>query len=387
MRRLDNPVRRYAWGSVDAIPRLLGTEHDGEPQAELWMGAHERASSRVTDGSLWDVIAADPVGSLGPRWANGGRLPFLAKIVAVAAPLSLQVHPRAALAREWHAAEAAAGVGPDSDLRCCPDAVEKVEMVYAVSDFELLCGFRPLEELLAWLQRVDLAALRPTATALRSGGQAALPSECERLMTRVDPVEVTSDLLDREQILAGDPVWAASARPLLDLARRYPDDPAVCLALLLQPLRLAPAEVVLISPGQPHTYLAGTAFEVQTNSDNVIRAGLTGKHVDVPLLLRALDTTARGLARVPAHHVGAETVFTADTDGFTLSVVEEGEGRLRTVCGPQVFCCLDGVFELDDADGTITLRQGQSAFAPADAGDVTVSGRGTLVRVAPGRAG
>lgn len=396
MRLLTNPVRRYAWGSTEAIPHLLGVQPDGEPQAELWIGAHERASSHLAEGPLADVLAAEPERLLGPRWAAAGRLPFLAKVVAVAAPLSLQVHPDGDLAAERYRAEEEAGIDRDSARRSFPDDVAKMEMVYALSSFRALAGFRPVEELTEWLRRLDVAALRPTVDALRARGAAALLSECRRLLTAVDAADMVPQVARRCADLTGDPTWGASAGPVLEIADRYPSDPAVALALLLRPHTLRPGEVLRISPGQPHTYLSGTAFEVQANSDNVLRAGLTDKHVDVPMVLRALRTDLDGVATVAGRTVSCEQVFgPPDPAHFSLSVVAPGDAppdasvdaKLDPPSGPQVLCCLDGRFEVADADGTLGLRRGQAAFCGADAGTVAVTGRGTLVRVVAGRAG
>jgi mannose-6-phosphate isomerase len=390
---LRNPVRRYAWGSVEAIPRLLGEEPDGRPQAELWLGAHERAASQVpaADGpaSLLDVVRADPVGQLGEEWAAGGRMPFLAKVIATAAPLSLQVHPDAAHARSWYAEEEARGVPAADDRRSCPDELAKAEMVWALSEFRALCGFREAQETVAWLDALDVAALKPTAEALRRHGDAARRDEVARLLRVESPAEVVRAVRARAGVLVDDPQWAASARTATDLADRYPEDPAVAIALLLRPLVLAPGEAMFVRPGQPHTYLSGTAFEVQANSDNVLRAGLTGKHIEVDLLLQALATTGDGVAAIAGVHRGDEEVFAPDTARFALGVLRRPTGAdpLPHVPGPQVFFCVEGRFVLQDGTEELTLREGQAAFVPARSDHLRVHGAGTLLRVTTGRNG
>jgi len=394
MRRLvDNPVQRYAWGSVDAIPRLLGTEPDGRPQAEMWLGAHERAASRVLGPggsvSLLDAVRADPMAHLGREWAGQGRMPFLAKVIATAAPLSLQVHPDAQRARRWFAHEEAQGIGRDVDERCCPDEVAKVEMVWALSEFRALCGFRATEETVRWLEALDVSALGPTARALRRDGPEALPAEVARLL-RIDAArDVVAAVRARAGMLQHDRRWSPSARVAAELATRYPEDPAVPLALLLRPLVLAPGEAMFVRTGQPHSYLSGAAFEVQANSDNILRAGLTGKHVDVGRVLEVLVTSGDGVAAIAGVPRGDEQVFAPDTRRFALGVVRTASGRLplERVPGPQVFLCVDGGFGLDDGTERLSLRAGDAAYAPADAADVRVSGDGTLLRVTTGRSG
>jgi mannose-6-phosphate isomerase len=392
MRRLvDNPVQRYAWGSLDAIPRLLGVQPDGRPQAELWLGAHERAASRLLgpDGpvSLLDVVRAHPLAELGQEWAGEARMPFLAKVIATAAPLSLQVHPDAEQARRLFAHEESLGLGRDGDKRCCPDEVAKAEMVWALSEFRALCGFRPAEESVQWLTALDVAALEPTAEALRRDGPDALRAEVARLLRIGSPHEVVAAVRARAGMLQHDRRWASSARVATELAARYPDDPAVPMALLLRPLVLAPGEAMFVRTGQPHCYLSGAAFEVQANSDNILRAGLTGKHVDVDLLLEALATSGDGVAAIDGVTRGEEQVFAPDTRRFALGVVRTASGRepLEHVPGPQVFLCVDGGFGLDDGTGEVTLRPGEAAYVPADSAGVRARGGGTLLRVTTGR--
>lgn len=393
MRRLvDNPVRRYAWGSVEAIPRLLHVEPDGSPQAELWLGAHERGASRLLgpDGStcLLDAVRSDPESHLGPGWSPAGRMPFLAKVIAIARPLSLQVHPDAVLAARWYAEEEARGIGRAERHRSCPDDVAKVEMVWALSEFRALCGFRPVEESVRWLEALDVAVLKPTAEALREGGTEALRTEVPRLLGPEAPTEAVSAIRARAEVLEHDPRWERSARVAVDLATRYPDDPAVALALLLRPLTLAPGEAMFVRAGQPHTYLAGTAFEVQANSDNVLRAGLTDKHVDPGLLVQALDTSGRGVAGIAGARVGDEEVFAPETDRFALAVLRRSGGAvpLPQLSGPQLFLCVDGDFTLTDAAERLRLVGGQAAYVPAVSAPLQVRGSGTLLRVTTGRA-
>ncbi len=392
MRRLvDNPVRRYAWGSREAIPRLLGLEPDGAPQAELWLGAHERGASHLlaADGAdcLLDVVREDPDGQLGADWSAGRRMPFLAKVIATARPLSLQVHPDAALAERWYAEEEARGIDRAARDRSCPDAVAKVEMVWALSEFRALCGFRPTPEAVEWLDVLDVAALKPTAEALREQGGAALRGEVGRLLRLDAPAELVAAVRARAEVLVADPRWARSAQVAVELAGRYPSDPAVALALLLRPLSLAAGEAMFVRTGQPHSYLSGTAFEVQANSDNVLRAGLTDKHVDVEPLVRALDT-GPGVSAITGVRDGDEEVFAPDTRRFALAVLRTAEGvsPLPAVAGPQVFFCVDGEFDLRTGSERLRLGRGQSAYVAAAEPSPRARGDGTLLRVTTGRA-
>ncbi|MDP9445101.1 MAG: mannose-6-phosphate isomerase, class I, partial [Actinomycetota bacterium] len=184
----------------------------------------------------------------------------------------------------------------------------------------------------------------------------------------------------------GHPCWRLHAEVAAVLAEHCPDDAAAAVALLLQPVRLAPGEALLVRPGQPHTYLSGTAFEVQANSDNVLRLGLTDKHVDVTAALAALDCTAGQPPTVAGCRTGVERVLAAPVSSFALAVIESAAGAdLPVVPGPQIFCCTDGAFTLDDGTGMLELRRGEAAFAAARHPRVRVSGHGQLLRVTTGR--
>lgn len=285
MDRLVNTVRPYAWGSTTAIPELLGTAPTGEPQAELWMGAHPGAPSRTERGALNELIAADPVRELGEQAVEkfGPRLPFLLKLLAAGAPLSLQVHPDLEQAKAGYAAEEAAGIPVDAPHRMYKDANHKPELICALTPFDGLCGFRaPVEaaDLIAALgvdslkPYVDLLHAHPEEAALREVLTALLTADREEMAHTVAQAAAAADRL------GGDHA------PFAGLAHHYPGDPGVIAAMLLNRVRLQPGEALYLGAGVPHAYLDGLGVEIMANSDNVLRCGLTPKHVDVPELLR-----------------------------------------------------------------------------------------------------
>ncbi|MET7490427.1 mannose-6-phosphate isomerase, class I [Streptomyces sp. NPDC005538] len=378
MDRLDNTIRPYAWGSTTAIPQLLGVEPSGEPQAEMWMGAHPGAPSRTARGTLVDVIEAAPERELGEKAVAkfGPRLPFLLKILAAGAPLSLQVHPNLEQAKEGYADEETRGIPIDAPHRNYKDANHKPELICALTEFDGLCGFRdPLHaaDLLAGLgvdslkPYVDLLHAHPEEAALREVLTAILTADPEEMR---HTVTATANACAR---LGGD------YEPYAGLAHHYPGDPGVIAAMLLNHVRLQPGEALFLGAGIPHAYLDGLGVEIMANSDNVLRCGLTPKHVDVPELLRVVRFEAGdpGVLRPEASPDGEE-VYETPIDEFRLSryVLPAGAGTHDlTLDTPQILLCTAGAVRA----GEFELAPGQSVFVPA--GDkAEVSGAGTVFR-------
>lgn len=378
MDRLDNTIRPYAWGSPTAIPKLLGVEPTGEPQAEMWMGAHPGAPSRTARGTLVEVIEAAPERELGEKAVAkfGPRLPFLLKILAAGAPLSLQVHPNLGQAKEGYADEERRGIPVDAPHRNYKDANHKPELICALTEFDGLCGFRdPLHaaDLLAGLgvdslkPYVDLLHAHPEEAALREVLTAILTADPEAMRHTVTAAATACTRL------GGD------YEPYADIAHHYPGDPGVIAAMLLNHVRLQPGEALFLGAGIPHAYLNGLGVEIMANSDNVLRCGLTPKHVDVPELLRIVrfEASDPGVLRPEASPDGEE-VYETPIDEFRLSryVLPEGTGAHDlTLDTPQILLCTAGTVKA----GEFELAPGQSVFVPA--GDTAeVSGAGTVFR-------
>ncbi|MGW6459845.1 mannose-6-phosphate isomerase, class I [Streptomyces sp. NPDC055078] len=382
MDRLANTVRPYAWGSTTAIPELLGIAPTGEPQAEMWMGTHPGAPSRLDRGPLSEVIAADPVRELGPPAAEkfGPRLPFLLKILAAGAPLSLQVHPDLAQAKEGYAAEERAGIPIDAPHRNYKDANHKPELICALTPFDGLCGFRPPLDTADLLAGLGVDSLKPYVDVLHAHPQdAALREVLTAVLTA-----------DREEMAATVSETAAAAQrlggpytPYAQTAHHYPGDPGVIAALLLNHVRLQPGEALFLGAGIPHAYLNGLGVEIMANSDNVLRCGLTPKHIDVPELLRVVRFEAAdpGILRPEASESGEE-VYDTPGDEFRLSryaLAPDAAVRDLTAPTPQILLCTAGRVTA----GELTLAPGDSVFVPA--GETTrISGAnghaGTLFR-------
>ncbi|CAM5415071.1 mannose-6-phosphate isomerase, class I [Streptomyces tanashiensis] len=378
MDRLVNTVRPYAWGSTTAIPELLGVAPTGEPQAEMWMGAHPGAPSRTERGALNELIAADPVRELGERAVEkfGPRLPFLLKLLAAGAPLSLQVHPDLEQAKAGYAAEEAAGIPVDAPHRTYRDANHKPELICALTPFDGLCGFRaPVEaaDLIAALgvdslkPYVDLLHAHPEEAALREVLTALLTADHEEMAHTVAEAAAAADRL------GGDHA------PFASLAHHFPGDPGVIAAMLLNRVKLQPGEALYLGAGVPHAYLDGLGVEIMANSDNVLRCGLTPKHVDVPELLRVVRFEPNDPAVLrPEASASGEEVYETPIDEFRLSRFARAEGAAPTdltAPTPQILLAVAG----SPRAGEVTLGPGESVFVPA--GEATgLTGAGTVFR-------
>ncbi|MFJ8546990.1 mannose-6-phosphate isomerase, class I [Streptomyces sp. NPDC093586] len=378
MDRLDNTVRPYAWGSTTAIPTLLGTEPTGEPQAEMWMGAHPGAPSRTDRGTLADVVAADPEKELGPASVArfGPRLPFLLKLLAAGAPLSLQVHPDLTQAKQGYEDEERRGVPLDAPHRNYKDANHKPELICALTEFDGLCGFRAPVETAGLLDGLGVDSLKPYADLLRAHPEDAALREALTAILTADPEEMSRTVA--ETAAACERLGGAYA-PYAGIAHHYPGDPGVLAALLLNHVRLQPGEALYLGAGIPHAYLTGLGVEIMANSDNVLRCGLTPKHVDVPELLRIVrfEPGDPGVLRPEASPDGEE-VYDTPIDEFRLSrhVLAEGTApRDLTRHAPQILLCTAGSVRAGEHD----LTPGRSVFVPAGE-KAEVSGTGTVFR-------
>jgi mannose-6-phosphate isomerase len=377
---LAGVIQPYAWGSHVAIARIQGRPvPTRRPEAELWMGAHPAAPCLVGGEPLTALIARDPAAVLGPPVLDrfGPRLPYLLKLLAADQPLSLQAHPDTAQAAAGYAAEEAAGIPRDAPQRNYVDPYHKPELLVAVEEFDALCGFRAPVASADLLESLGVPALRSTVDALRQPDPAAaLRSAVHGLLAL--PAEARAPLV-RAVAATGYPLAA-------DLAARYPGDLGVVVALLLNQVRLAPGEAVWMPAGNLHAYLCGVGMEIMAASDNVLRGGLTPKHVDVDELLRILRFEVLDDPVVHPVPVSPGVVsWPAPAAEFALAraVVDGGAPVTLPGAGPRIVCCLRGEVRLDDGVNPLDLRGGQAAFGVAGAGAALVSGSGEVYQATP----
>lgn len=380
---LTNPVRDYAWGSPTAIPELTGTEPDGSPQAEVWMGAHESGPSRLSSGeSLYDLTQADPAGVLGEETAErfDGRFPFLAKLLAAAQPLSIQAHPSPAQAREGFAREEKAGIPLDAADRNYKDSWPKPEVLIALGPFDAVVGFRPIAGTVALLDALAATGLDELDAQLRDG---KLQDAFTRLMSSdrdaIRPqVAALGEACRRYQGSA----FALEVETLDRLSQDFPDDPGVLATLLLNRVRLERFEAVHLPAGNVHAYLHGLGFEVMANSDNVLRGGLTRKHIDAPELVSVVDFEPLSEPVLTPVSVGDGIgAYETGCEYFAVRRVDlDGEEPVAVpATGPRIVACVAGSVTVgtDGSEAGTELSAGRSAFLRGTEAPCNLRGCGT----------
>jgi mannose-6-phosphate isomerase len=388
---LDNPIQNYAWGSRTAIATFLGRPSPAaKPEAELWIGAHPRAPSRIVEppglGTLDRVIEDDPVSLLGPEVCDlfGNELPFLLKVLAAAEPLSIQAHPNQAQARRGWARENAEGIPLDSPHRNYRDPNHKPELVCSLSPaFAALKGFRPVEEIARRLDAVGGPELkRDIARTSRERSAASLRALLARLLT-LDADE-RAPVLGRAAVESGrradDPAWAWVGR----LLERYPGDTGVLAPLYLNLVVLGPGDALYLPAGELHAYLEGAALEIMANSDNVLRGGLTPKHVDAPELLATLVFEPRSPDVLKALEVApGERAYRTPAREFELGLIDVAPDRpFRPAAGRsvEILLGLDGAPRVTAEGASVVLGRGESVLVPAATATYAVEGEGRVAR-------
>lgn len=395
---MRNRIRPYAWGSRTAIAELTGAPSpSAHPQAELWMGAHpDDPSQLLRDGdeiSLLDAVRDNPRGMLGDAVTEAfeGRFPFLLKVLAAAEPLSLQAHPSAELARRGFDAEEAAGVARSDPNRNYKDPWPKPELICALTDLRALCGFADPAHTVAVLSELAVPELDHysglLAGQLDSEGTRALFSTLVTI-----PQSVVAQLLDAvlaacvDKVREGTSPYVENYRTALELAERYPGDAGVLASLMMNQITLKPGEALYLPPGNMHAYLAGTGVEIMGNSDNVLRGGLTPKHVDVPELMRVLDFTPGPVNVLGGEGSDGETVYRTSSSEFRLSRLTVDDAPVPIdYLGPQIVLVIEGSARFEDANGQqIEARRGQSVWIAASDAGVQVTGPAVLFRATDG---
>jgi mannose-6-phosphate isomerase len=363
MHRLRNGVQNYDWGSTDAIPLFVGERRSGVPVAEMWLGTHPILPSLVVDSA----------GNEKPLSDVAGDLPFMVKFLAAERPLSLQVHPSRSMAEVGFDREEEAGIPLDAPERVYKDRNHKPEMVYALTTFDSLIGFRPTAEILRVLGPLNTTLSQRLADDLRaSPGFASIVRRIEWLLTAgIDSAEVHQIVgACRSLASLGMDIKRAYATAV-EVAEHHPDDIGVVISLMLNRMTLQPGEAAYLETGVIHAHLKGLCLEVMATSDNVLRAGLTSKHIDPEGLVACLESGMARVARVTPDFIDYDTeVFSPAGGGFALAVTQ------ISAAAP------DGV-ELVRSDGSVLICTGGEVTVTTEAGDKITLGRGESLYLSP----
>jgi mannose-6-phosphate isomerase len=396
-------TRDYAWGSTTLIPRFLDVPTDGRPQAEMWVGAHPADPALLPDGTrLDDHIRTHAEAALGEHSLEtfGPRLPYLMKALAAAEPLSLQVHPTSERARIGFELENQAGIAVGAAERSYQDCFHKPEMIVAITRFEGMAGFRDVEKTARilrllehpWADRVakelegapPFQALHSVISEVldqRGDGLADLVGEIAAAATAAEERGHRSNRTAGRLYLDRASVERESTRlfaQTASLAQKYPTDPGVLVTLFLNHVVLSPGEAMFLDAGVVHAYTSGFGVEIMASSDNVVRAGLTPKHVDVGELLHIANFTPIPAPLWEPTAVSANTLrYQPPVAEFALTIAREPGDRLPAH-GPRTLLCLDGELVVTSAHARHELRRGQTLFVPHEEGPIALEGQGTV---------
>ena len=383
---MQNPIQGYDWGSHDALTTLFGIPNPaGKPQAELWMGAHPNGCSEVTLAGdvqkLSTLIESAPAAVLGDATvARFGSLPFLFKVLCAEKALSIQVHPSKAQAEAGFAKEEAAGISPKAANRNYKDPNHKPELVFALTPYQAMNGFRAIPAILALFERVKLAAIADLVAAFAANqNEAGLQHFFHQLLILQGA--------RKEDALAGLLAYAAAHQDeetfalITSLAAQYPGDVGLFSPLLLNVVTLQPGQAMFLDACTPHAYVRGTGLEIMANSDNVLRAGLTPKYIDVAELLDCTRCLAKPDDQIllSPRMEGAVQHYDVPVPDFTFSVYPAGEHALTTTSAEILFA-IDGTVILQQGKQSLRLEKGQSAFIPAATGSYQLLAEGRVAR-------
>lgn len=390
---LKNTVQEYGWGSRTAIAQLLGeTVPAKTPQAELWLGAHPKAPSSVLRENEWvplpEWIAEAPEKILGPSVAMrfARKLPFLLKVLAAERPLSIQAHPDLAQAKVGFARENSAGIALNARVRNYRDENHKPELLCALTPFWALKGFRSKKEILELIEQIDIPELHAEVNYIRNDSRGdGLRVFIASLLNREKGRQ--SDLVDRvvpaaQSLAASDPVFDWIIR----LNQDYPGDIGALSPLFLNLIQLQPGEAMFLEAGTMHAYLSGTGIELMANSDNVLRGGLTTKHIDLGELFKTLRFIEDTPTVVPPTVVSsAESLYATPAEEFVLSIIRVGRDtpylseKERSV---EILLCTEGSSVIADTGGVVKmeLNSGNSVIVPACVSSYHIEGQAAFYK-------
>lgn len=374
---LKGSLQHYAWGSHSYIQELIGSPGREQPLAELWLGAHHKAPASINGQRLDEFLKANPH-LAGSSFSPEQPLPYLLKVLAAQEPLSIQVHPDKAQAAAGFERENELGLALDDPVRNYRDANHKPELICALTPIDALCGFRPFGQISEALQAVGLDKI----AACESFCQDPSPhswKECFAVLLCLKS-DVLAQTLHRVAQL-DTATWGKERVWIEMLAVLYPSDCGVLAPLYLNLVRLQPLEALFLEAGTPHAYLQGAGIEVMTASDNVLRAGLTSKHIDLEELSKVLvfRPLAPEVLRLNSSS-SALKFFPQKAREFRLGYAQmlTGDKLALRLDSPAILLCMEGELSLEQSSSQLRLRRGEAAFCDVSEPELSVSGEGAF---------
>jgi len=386
--KLENIIQKYHWGSKDFIPKLLNVEADGNPKAELWMGAHPKAPSNLfyngKKTTLLNIIEYIPDKTLGPEISNryNSQLPFLFKILSSARPLSIQSHPDLNQAKIGFRKENELEIPITAYNRNYKDSNHKPELMCALTSFEAMCGFQPIENIADRMNHLNLTDLVPITEKFIS-------IQTERAFKQMFFFIMSMSKNEKKDMVAKVVNTVRKTKPrskdealifnwIEKLSQIYPGDIGVISPLYLNVVKLQPGQALYLEPGTLHAYLQGSGIELMANSDNVLRGGLTSKNVDVVELMKVLKFEHKKTKIILPHKISeSESVYETSASEFQLSAINlKNEFCVENVKGPEIILCTEGEAIINDTQ----LKKGESVFISFSEKKYKIKGSGIFYR-------
>ncbi|CAG8999166.1 MAG: Mannose-6-phosphate isomerase [Candidatus Celerinatantimonas neptuna] len=384
---MQNPIQHYAWGSTSALKTLFGIPNpEHQPQAEIWMGAHPKASSCVTVGgrtiSLNEFIAQNPQTILGEQTAKEfGELPYLFKVLCAAKALSVQVHPSKEQAEKGFQREQQSGIPLNSAQRNYKDPNHKPELVYALTPYQAMNGFRSIDEIVTLFNECQLSEIKPAIAALEND---PTPQSLATFFKAVLSLEgeVRSHTLSQLHLHSQKHLDEPHYALIDELFKQYPDDIGVLAPLMLNVVLLQPGEAMFLYAGTPHAYVKGTGLEIMANSDNVLRAGLTPKHIDIDELQAntRFETHPIDAIRLAGQPIKDGYDYPTPVDDFCFSHFSKPSVTIKTR-GAEIIFAIDQDITLQYKGAEqLIIHRGESAFIPATTDEYRLQSQGQVAR-------
>lgn len=393
--KLQNTIKNYDWGCKTGLTDLLDIPNpENSPQAEIWMGTHPNGCSKeqATGMLLSDLINKNTIKWLGQYTVEKyGELPFLFKVICAFQPLSIQVHPNLKNAIAGFTKENEKGIPRNAHHRDYKDSNHKPEMLYALTNFKVMNGFRPIEQIIYLFDNIKINSLESEVTRLIQSHKA---HKDEMALQQFFSGLLSIDIERKEIVLAelievidrydgNDYLLREVISYVRQIHKFYKDDIGLLAPLILNTFELKAGDAIFLYAETPHAYIQGTALEVMANSDNVLRAGLTSKHINVTELLKNTSFHPLSLNESKIQPIKRENTYyyPVPVNDFSFAIVPVTEVKqMHYLRSAEIIFCISGEVTIATDDKTLTLNKGESAFIGYFARRYQYWGNGKLSR-------